>query len=179
MFCPWCDQNDQHSYLYTGYPVSVSGMITLPVSSSVYQTMVANIQHLHTNSDGTLCITPMQVQNKTQLHNNNFNSNAVKVARTIMSTHNTDTIIRSSSDKNNRNNNSMACLIPKVEHADADHTQAIVDSDGNIIIRLGDNEPIKIECDSEATNSWVNFRLRSEKKMIWLDKSRGSLDMFL
>ncbi|KAG4079185.1 hypothetical protein HA402_015841 [Bradysia odoriphaga] len=46
-----------------GYPVSVSGMITLPVSSSVYQTMVANIQHLHTNSDGTLCITPMQVEN--------------------------------------------------------------------------------------------------------------------
>ncbi|XP_037029668.1 DNA-binding protein Ewg isoform X5 [Bradysia coprophila] len=139
-----------------GYPVSVSGMITLPVSSSVYQTMVANIQHLHTNSDGTLCITPMQVQNnKSQMHNNNFNSTAsVKVARTIMSTHNTDTIIRSSSDnKNNRNNNTMACLIPKVEHADADHTQAIVDSDGNIIIRLGDNDPIKIECDSESTNS--------------------------
>lgn len=129
-------------------------MITLPVSSSVYQTMVANIQHLHTNSDGTLCITPMQVQNKSQIHNNNFNSTAVKVARTIMSTHNTDTIIRSSSDKNNRNNNSMACLIPKVEHADADHTQAIVDSDGNIIIRLGDNDPIKIECDNESsTNS--------------------------
>lgn len=72
-----------------------------------------------------------------------------------MSTHNTDTIIRSASDnnKNNRNNNSMTCLIPKVEHADEDHTQAIVDSDGNIIIRLGDNDPIKIECDSESTNS--------------------------
>lgn len=37
-------------------------MITLPVSSSVYQSMVANIQQIHTNSDGTLCITPMQVQ---------------------------------------------------------------------------------------------------------------------
>ncbi|XP_055295223.1 DNA-binding protein Ewg isoform X3 [Sitodiplosis mosellana] len=46
-----------------GYPVSVSGMITLPVSSSVYQSMVANIQQIHTNSDGTLCITPMQVEN--------------------------------------------------------------------------------------------------------------------
>lgn len=70
-----------------------------------------------------------------------------------MSTHNTDTIIRSTSDKNNRNNNSMVCLIPKVEHADADHTQAIVDADGHIIIRLGDNDPIKIECDNESTNS--------------------------
>ncbi|XP_031616893.1 DNA-binding protein Ewg isoform X3 [Contarinia nasturtii] len=46
-----------------GYPVSVSGMITLPVSSSVYQSMVANIQQIHTNGDGTLCITPMQVDN--------------------------------------------------------------------------------------------------------------------
>lgn len=49
-------------FFVTGYPVSVSGMITLPVSSSVYQSMVANIQQIHTNSDGTLCITPMQVQ---------------------------------------------------------------------------------------------------------------------
>lgn len=45
----------------TGYPVSVSGMITLPVNSSMYQTMVANIQQLQSNQDGTLCITPMQV----------------------------------------------------------------------------------------------------------------------
>lgn len=50
--------------LNKGYPVSVSGMITLPVSSSVYQSMVANIQQIHTNSDGTLCITPMQVQKR-------------------------------------------------------------------------------------------------------------------
>lgn len=49
-------------YSPSGYPVSVSGMITLPVSSSVYQSMVANIQQIHTNGDGTLCITPMQVQ---------------------------------------------------------------------------------------------------------------------
>lgn len=25
----------------------------------MYQTMVANIQHLHTNSDGTVCVTPV------------------------------------------------------------------------------------------------------------------------
>ncbi|XP_055840770.1 DNA-binding protein Ewg isoform X4 [Episyrphus balteatus] len=46
-----------------GYPVSVSNMITVPVSASMYQSMIANIQQLHTNSDGTVCITPMQVEN--------------------------------------------------------------------------------------------------------------------
>lgn len=34
--------------------ISVSGVITVPVSA--YQTMVANIQHLHVNSDGTVCV---------------------------------------------------------------------------------------------------------------------------
>lgn len=46
-------------------------MITLPVSSSVYQSMVANIQQIHTNSDGTLCITPMQVQKAVSYNQNN------------------------------------------------------------------------------------------------------------
>lgn len=43
-----------------GYPVAVSNMITVPVSASMYQSMIANIQQLHTNSDGAVCITPMQ-----------------------------------------------------------------------------------------------------------------------
>ncbi|KAL0279571.1 UNVERIFIED_CONTAM: hypothetical protein PYX00_001099 [Menopon gallinae] len=43
-----------------GYPVSVSGMITVPVSASMYQTVVANIQHLTQASDGTMqVVTPM------------------------------------------------------------------------------------------------------------------------
>ncbi|XP_063929201.1 DNA-binding protein Ewg isoform X4 [Tenebrio molitor] len=42
-----------------GYPISVSGVITVPVTASMYHTMVANIQHLHTNSDGTVCVTPV------------------------------------------------------------------------------------------------------------------------
>ncbi|XP_037946702.1 DNA-binding protein Ewg isoform X5 [Teleopsis dalmanni] len=50
-----------------GYPVSVSNMITVPVSASMYQSMMANIQQIHTNSDGTVCITPMQVENGDQL----------------------------------------------------------------------------------------------------------------
>uniref|UniRef100_A0A1B6HZV1 Nuclear respiratory factor 1 NLS/DNA-binding dimerisation domain-containing protein n=1 Tax=Homalodisca liturata TaxID=320908 RepID=A0A1B6HZV1_9HEMI len=44
-----------------GYPVSVSGMITVPVSGGggMYQTVVANIQHIQ-GSDGTMqVVTPM------------------------------------------------------------------------------------------------------------------------
>lgn len=60
LFCLFC------SYFYfaygimcSGYPISVSGVITVPVTASMYHTMVANIQHLHTNSDGTVCVTPV------------------------------------------------------------------------------------------------------------------------
>ncbi|XP_046388939.1 DNA-binding protein P3A2-like isoform X2 [Ischnura elegans] len=35
-----------------GYPVSVSGMITVPVTPSMYQTVVANIQQIHSQGDG-------------------------------------------------------------------------------------------------------------------------------
>uniref|UniRef100_A0A182Q1V9 Nuclear respiratory factor 1 NLS/DNA-binding dimerisation domain-containing protein n=1 Tax=Anopheles farauti TaxID=69004 RepID=A0A182Q1V9_9DIPT len=45
-----------------GFPVNVSGMITVPVSAQMYQTMMANIQQVP-NVDGTVCITPMQVHN--------------------------------------------------------------------------------------------------------------------
>ncbi|XP_075977271.1 DNA-binding protein Ewg isoform X2 [Anticarsia gemmatalis] len=41
-----------------GYPVSVSGVITVPVSASVYQSMVASMQQ----QDGGVCVTPL-VQN--------------------------------------------------------------------------------------------------------------------
>lgn len=47
-------------YSYSGFPVNVSGMITVPVSAQMYQTMVANMLP---NGDGTVCITPMQVPN--------------------------------------------------------------------------------------------------------------------
>lgn len=53
-------------------------MITLPVSSSVYQSMVANIQQIHTNGDGTLCITPMQVQKSGHQHSiSHLNSTSI------------------------------------------------------------------------------------------------------
>ncbi|KAL5277538.1 NRF1 family protein [Megaselia abdita] len=50
-----------------GYPVSVGNMITLPVSASMYQTMMANIQQIQPNGDGTVCITPMQIENGDQM----------------------------------------------------------------------------------------------------------------
>ena len=40
---------DGHSY-----PVTVSGMITVPVSHNMYQTVVANLSQQIQNSDGTL-----------------------------------------------------------------------------------------------------------------------------
>lgn len=59
---------DGQEYSYSGFPVS--GMITVPVSTQMYQTMVANIQQLP-NGDGTVCITPMQVHNQNQTVNLN------------------------------------------------------------------------------------------------------------
>ncbi|XP_055388628.1 DNA-binding protein Ewg isoform X2 [Condylostylus longicornis] len=46
-----------------GYPVSVSNMITVPVPASMYQTIMGNISQIHPNSEGTVCITPMQIEN--------------------------------------------------------------------------------------------------------------------
>lgn len=34
--------------------MSVSGMVTIPVSASMYQTVVANIQQIHAQGDGTM-----------------------------------------------------------------------------------------------------------------------------
>ncbi|XP_060537079.1 DNA-binding protein Ewg isoform X5 [Cylas formicarius] len=51
--------NSDGQIILTAEDGHVSGVITVPVSASMYQTMVANIQHLHTNSDGTVCVTPV------------------------------------------------------------------------------------------------------------------------
>ncbi|XP_051160608.1 DNA-binding protein P3A2 isoform X4 [Leptopilina boulardi] len=58
-----------------GYPVSVSGVITVPVSASMYQTMVANIQ-----SDGTMqVVTPMVQVPKIEPGNNEASIEAVTI----------------------------------------------------------------------------------------------------
>lgn len=49
------------------FPVAVSGMITLPVTAQMYHSLV---QHNMPNSDNTVCVTPMQVQNL--IANNNL-----------------------------------------------------------------------------------------------------------
>ncbi|XP_068152708.1 DNA-binding protein Ewg-like isoform X1 [Drosophila tropicalis] len=48
-----------------GYPVSVSNVISVPVS--MYQSVMGNMQQLQTNSDGTVCLAPMHVDNSDQL----------------------------------------------------------------------------------------------------------------
>lgn len=161
-----------------GYPVSVSGMITVPVSASMYQTMVANIQQLHPNGDGTVCITPMQVyptpfhikpivaagigqpsaakmprltvrRAATTVNNNvsgslNYNL-AARLSQSAAMHIKREAAVESSSGE----------LVPKIEQADESHTQAFVDSDGHILIKMkssGDDD-IKIECKSEAMSS--------------------------
>ncbi|XP_020282535.1 DNA-binding protein Ewg isoform X2 [Pseudomyrmex gracilis] len=58
-----------------GYPVSVSGVITVPVSGSMYQTMVANIQ-----SDGTMqVVTPMVQVPKVEPGNGDTTIEAVAI----------------------------------------------------------------------------------------------------
>lgn len=64
------------SQTFTGYPVSVGNMITLPVSASMYQTMMANIQQIQPNGDGTVCITPMQVDSNDAHSSNNLSVNS-------------------------------------------------------------------------------------------------------
>lgn len=49
-----------------GYPVSVSGVITVPVSASVYQSMVASMQQ---QEGGGVCVTPLvQVRLRERTH---------------------------------------------------------------------------------------------------------------
>lgn len=69
------------------FPVAVSGMITLPVTAQMYHSLV---QQQMPNSDNTVCVTPMQVQNliaNNSLCCNNSISN-VNPTTYLMSTNN-------------------------------------------------------------------------------------------
>ncbi|XP_055694838.1 DNA-binding protein Ewg isoform X2 [Lutzomyia longipalpis] len=166
-----------------GYPVSVSGMITVPVSS-MYQ-MVANIQHLHQNGDGTVCLTPIQVP-QSQLHTSLRHLSGNKVIHATINaaamakglTGQTSSLIyqikqeataptETPSNNNNNNNNhlqgsggggvggggipngaTVSVFEPKEEpeesrcnssaigHTDSSQPQAIIDSEGNLIIQM-------------------------------------------
>ncbi|XP_055715582.1 DNA-binding protein P3A2 isoform X5 [Phlebotomus papatasi] len=142
-----------------GYPVSVSGMITVPVSS-MYQ-MVANIQHLHQNGDGTVCLTPIQVP-QSQLHSLRHLSASNKVIQATLKGQTSNLIYHikqeASSEASANNNNNLEGsqtggangnpfgvkeeslearrATSAIEHADSSHTQAIIDAEGNLIIQM-------------------------------------------
>nr|CAD7569154.1 unnamed protein product [Timema californicum] len=77
-----------------GYPVSVSGMLTVPVSASMYQTVVANLQQIHTQSDGTIqgedglfqVVTPMVQVPKVEPSNGHDSVDTITVTPQIMGT---------------------------------------------------------------------------------------------
>uniref|UniRef100_A0AAR5PWK8 Nuclear respiratory factor 1 NLS/DNA-binding dimerisation domain-containing protein n=1 Tax=Dendroctonus ponderosae TaxID=77166 RepID=A0AAR5PWK8_DENPD len=80
--------NTEGQIILTGEDGQVSGVITVPVSASMYQTMVANIQHLHTNSDGTVCVTPMVQVPKVKVEpNNGDNIETLTVTPSGLNTH--------------------------------------------------------------------------------------------
>lgn len=78
--------NSDGQIILTAEDGHVSGVITVPVSASMYQTMVANIQHLHTNSDGTVCVTPV-VQVPKMEPNTDENIETLTVTPSSLNTH--------------------------------------------------------------------------------------------
>ncbi|XP_034490408.1 DNA-binding protein Ewg isoform X1 [Drosophila innubila] len=84
-----------------GYPVSVSNVISVPVS--MYQSVMANMQQIH-NSDGTVCLAPMQVDS----NNSHSNSNAT---RGSSSNNNNTHNINSSSSSSSSNSSGNTSLL--------------------------------------------------------------------
>ncbi|XP_022914789.1 DNA-binding protein Ewg isoform X5 [Onthophagus taurus] len=78
--------NTEGQIILTGEDGHVSGVITVPVSASMYQTMVANIQHLHTAGDGTVCVTPVVQVPKVE-PNSGDNMETLTVAPAGLTTH--------------------------------------------------------------------------------------------
>ncbi|XP_018573153.1 DNA-binding protein P3A2 [Anoplophora glabripennis] len=78
--------NSEGQIILTAEDGHVSGVITVPVTASMYQTMVANIQHLHTNSDGTVCVTPVVQVPKVE-PNNGDNMDTLTVTPSGITTH--------------------------------------------------------------------------------------------
>lgn len=118
-----------------------------------------NHSSISTNTTTTSSSSLSCVSGNAQINNS---SSAVKYCRTIISnnsdTNNVKSIGKFNNNRSNNNNNSITsnnsdkynCLMPKIEHADADHSRAVVDNHGNITIHLGDGDPIKLECEIES-----------------------------
>lgn len=111
----------------------MSGVITVPVSAGMYQTMVANIQQLQTNSDGTVCVTPMVQVPK--------NCRVIQLARSNAG----NPAITSVASDNNRSS---------LQHQTVDPADS-GDGGGPIAIRLQSSnynntlQPIKMEFETE------------------------------
>lgn len=134
------------TFNFVGYPITVNGMITVPVSASMYQTMIANIQQLHPNGDGTVCITPMQVNNNSS--NSMSNSTTTNTTTSTTSSHDGKLIqaiisgARGHTNINNNNNmnfdnrNHKKPLITGKLVENGGDTHAIIDSGGNVVLHL-------------------------------------------
>lgn len=171
-------------------------MITVPVSSSMYQTMVANISHLHQNGDGTMCITPMQVPNTnpitsttnslthnrlvraiisgsrhTHFNNNNNNNNIKQNGFShIHHSANHPNSHQSHTTENSLNNNSDKIVhhrvLQKIESADSEHTHASVDAGGNVIIHLSAARELRERRDDAMETTQIKDELESENMVL-------------
>lgn len=155
----------------TGYPVSVSGMITVPVSAQMYQTMLSNIQHLQPNGDGTVCITPMQVQNFIQnssLNNNNsnqnlnINTNTTTLTSCTMSTN-------SNINHNNNNNNSIHQNHTKKYR----RSRTNLKSCNNNIVRSQNNKCVIDNKNNDDNNNIKNEPILNSKYQIQKQEARS------
>ncbi|XP_067001683.1 DNA-binding protein P3A2 isoform X2 [Anabrus simplex] len=78
-----------------GYPVSVSGMITVPVSASMFQTVIANLPQIHTQGDGTIqgeermfqVVAPMVQVPKVEPSSGSESVDTITVTPQLMGTH--------------------------------------------------------------------------------------------
>lgn len=169
-------------------------MITVPVSSSMYQTMVANISHLHQNGDGTMCITPMQVPNTNSItsttnplthnrlvraiisssrhthfnnnnnHNHNNNNNNNKHNGFSHIHHSNHPTSTSDNLNNNLEKISHHRVLHKIETVDSQHTHASVDSGGNVIIHLSATRDLRDGQDDDVME--IKSELESENMVL-------------
>lgn len=171
-------------------------MITVPVSSSMYQTMVANISHLHQNGDGTMCITPMQVPNTNPVisttnplthnrlvraiisgsrhthfnNNNNYNNNNNHKYNGYSHIQHSNHPPPQSHITENLNNISDKIVhhrvIQKIDTADSEHTHASFDAGGNVIIHLSAARDLRERRNDSIETSEIKSELESEDMVL-------------
>lgn len=115
-------------------------MITVPVSASMYQSMMANIQQIHTNSDGTVCITPMQVDatnNNNNNQNNNNNNNSLNINNNnnnSATNHSHSLSSKRSRSSNSSNSHTSSQTQTQTNNEDADNIAEQLDTDDAVSV---------------------------------------------